>query len=455
MLPTPGSFATLDLGYATYVAMARQDHRYNNPVTIVFTDLLSQILFAHRRREARRKARRNLRLLVQLVKAQGSVDGALEKMMQLGQLALTGGQYHCATAMCQLEDQLRLGTVTKQMVEDAASVYAALAAKPTAVLSKIQKMPMFRPKEVSKAASKAASHVLTRTTAAASGVITQARNSFTNTAAVASDALTNTSAAATGAILRACGDNGEHVMGASASCPAGELSPAQDALAAARKSVESAAISAAVAAMDLAAQANANPSFGLGGCIQEAAYADQVEKFVRVYHARRRLRVKLQLMLFLHANPSMILFRRNETRATFQGSKAKAKGVVSDSDASEPLSKSAMGNGHGANSPDELGLRTPSSSSRSSYAAFAIGQSAGKGEQTRARRGAQRMARARETEPQATDAVAASAADVEIDVPDTDTPAAEHLAAADIEVVAPDEVRESAVEVDAWLAPSK
>ena len=49
MLPTPGSFATLDLGYATYVAMARQDHRYNNPVTIVFTDLLSQILFAHRR----------------------------------------------------------------------------------------------------------------------------------------------------------------------------------------------------------------------------------------------------------------------------------------------------------------------------------------------------------------------------------------------------------------------
>ena len=42
-------------------------------------------------------------------------------------------------------------------------------------------------------------------------------------------------------------------------------------------------------------------------------------------------------MLFLHANPSMILFRRYETRATFQGSKAKAKGVVSDSDASEGL----------------------------------------------------------------------------------------------------------------------
>ena len=254
MLPTPGSFATADLGYATYVAMARQDHRYNNPVTIVFTDLLSQILFAHRKREACRKARRNLRLLVQLVKKRGSVEDALDEMMHLGHSA--------ATAICHLEDQL--GTVTKQMVADAASVTTATATALTHVHTE----------DVKKA-----SNVLTRT--------------LTRT-------LTHSTHAMSGALKAV-----------------GQLETKATELA------ETSALGLAHGidrSCQLATQASSSPSFGMDGAIAEASYAQQVDKRIRVFQARRRLRVKLRLMLFLRANPAMILFRRRENSSAFEAS---------------------------------------------------------------------------------------------------------------------------------------
>ena len=69
--PSPGALSVLDAGYATYVALARQDHRYNNPVSIVFSDLLLQRLLEHRRQEAMRKGRRNFRMLMIRAKYNG------------------------------------------------------------------------------------------------------------------------------------------------------------------------------------------------------------------------------------------------------------------------------------------------------------------------------------------------------------------------------------------------
>ena len=55
-----------DVGFATYVALVRQDHRYNNPVCIVFFQLLEQRLQDFRRQNARRKVVKNLRLMLRL-----------------------------------------------------------------------------------------------------------------------------------------------------------------------------------------------------------------------------------------------------------------------------------------------------------------------------------------------------------------------------------------------------
>ena len=66
LLPGPGTLEYLDLGYKTYIAVARQDHRYNNPVCLVFFELMSHHLATFRRKRARRLLRRHFRLTWQL-----------------------------------------------------------------------------------------------------------------------------------------------------------------------------------------------------------------------------------------------------------------------------------------------------------------------------------------------------------------------------------------------------
>jgi len=62
LLPGPGQLEYLDLGYRAYIAVVRQDHRYNHPVSVVFFDLLTEQIAATRRKRARRMLRRHFRL---------------------------------------------------------------------------------------------------------------------------------------------------------------------------------------------------------------------------------------------------------------------------------------------------------------------------------------------------------------------------------------------------------
>ena len=66
LLPGPGQLEYMDIGYRAYIAVARQDHRYNNPVCVVFFELLQTHLAAYRRKRARRTLRRHFRLTWQL-----------------------------------------------------------------------------------------------------------------------------------------------------------------------------------------------------------------------------------------------------------------------------------------------------------------------------------------------------------------------------------------------------
>ena len=66
LLPGPGQLEFADFSYRCYIAMVRQDHRYNNPVCVVFFDILTDHLIAFRRKRARTLLRRHFRLTWQL-----------------------------------------------------------------------------------------------------------------------------------------------------------------------------------------------------------------------------------------------------------------------------------------------------------------------------------------------------------------------------------------------------
>jgi len=76
LMPGPGALHLADVGFSTYVALVRQDHRYNNPVCIVFFQLLEKRLSEFRRQNARRKVVKNLRLMVGLHRAVRALRGA-------------------------------------------------------------------------------------------------------------------------------------------------------------------------------------------------------------------------------------------------------------------------------------------------------------------------------------------------------------------------------------------
>jgi hypothetical protein len=82
LLPGPGQLESLDLGYRTYVALVRQDHRYNNPVCVVFFETITEHLGAFRRRRARARLRKHIRLMWQL----GAVLNALRERAGLAPL---------------------------------------------------------------------------------------------------------------------------------------------------------------------------------------------------------------------------------------------------------------------------------------------------------------------------------------------------------------------------------
>ena len=65
LLPGPGQLEFADFSYRCYIAMVRQDHRYNNPVCVVFFDILTDHLIAFRRKRAP-LYRRHFRLTWQL-----------------------------------------------------------------------------------------------------------------------------------------------------------------------------------------------------------------------------------------------------------------------------------------------------------------------------------------------------------------------------------------------------
>lgn len=75
LIPGPGFLQTLDLGYNTYVALVLQDHRYNNPVNVVFYELLEATLAQSRQKRARLKLKRNLRLVAHLARSSQDKDG--------------------------------------------------------------------------------------------------------------------------------------------------------------------------------------------------------------------------------------------------------------------------------------------------------------------------------------------------------------------------------------------
>ena len=61
LMPEP--FQKFDVGYRTYVAVCRMDHRYNNPVCVVFFNTLMRQVEVSRRTHARRILRRNFKLV--------------------------------------------------------------------------------------------------------------------------------------------------------------------------------------------------------------------------------------------------------------------------------------------------------------------------------------------------------------------------------------------------------
>ena len=56
-------FASFDIGYRTYVAVCRMDHRYNNPVCVVFFNQMMRMVAVKRRARARRLLRRSFALV--------------------------------------------------------------------------------------------------------------------------------------------------------------------------------------------------------------------------------------------------------------------------------------------------------------------------------------------------------------------------------------------------------
>ena len=66
LLPGPGQLEFADFSYRCYISFLRQDHRYNNPVCLVFFDLMTEHVFALRQKRARRLLRRHFRLTWQL-----------------------------------------------------------------------------------------------------------------------------------------------------------------------------------------------------------------------------------------------------------------------------------------------------------------------------------------------------------------------------------------------------
>ena len=69
LMPGPGKLEHIDLSYRCYIALLRQDHRYNNPVSAVFFGLLTDHLVHFRHTRARRLLRRHFRLTWQLLVA--------------------------------------------------------------------------------------------------------------------------------------------------------------------------------------------------------------------------------------------------------------------------------------------------------------------------------------------------------------------------------------------------
>jgi hypothetical protein len=55
------------------VALIRQDHRYNHPVSLVFFDVMRAHLSRFRQSEARRKVRKNLRLIYHFTVVQSAL----------------------------------------------------------------------------------------------------------------------------------------------------------------------------------------------------------------------------------------------------------------------------------------------------------------------------------------------------------------------------------------------
>jgi hypothetical protein len=66
LLPGPGQLEFFDFSYRCYIAVVRQDHRYNNPVCCVFFDILTNHLADYRRSRAHSLLRRHFRLTWQL-----------------------------------------------------------------------------------------------------------------------------------------------------------------------------------------------------------------------------------------------------------------------------------------------------------------------------------------------------------------------------------------------------
>ena len=61
LVPSAGGVEAWDVGYAAYVAAARSDHRYNNPIALVFIANLQDELKQRRLANARLKVRTQLR----------------------------------------------------------------------------------------------------------------------------------------------------------------------------------------------------------------------------------------------------------------------------------------------------------------------------------------------------------------------------------------------------------
>jgi hypothetical protein len=77
ILPSASGIEHYDAGHASYVAAARTDHRYNNPIVMVFVSLLQEDLKQQRLEGARFKVRTHLRR-----RAQARKEGTLEALIK-------------------------------------------------------------------------------------------------------------------------------------------------------------------------------------------------------------------------------------------------------------------------------------------------------------------------------------------------------------------------------------